>query len=560
MFYTVSLYVSLIVFGIGLIFKISNWFRISVDPEAKNIPVSARIVAAARGIVSAFLSKKFFVLLKVFVLDVLLQVWLLRKDFARWFAHMCIYGGFVLLLLMHGLDKLVTSALFPDYYSTLNPFMFLRDFFGALVFIGIALVLYRRFFARGLRPKTVAMDYFAIIIVAVIIISGLLLEGTKIVSHSRYEEMVEEYAGLDEAEDAEELRALEAYWVKAFGVVSPNVRGPFDDMTLQQGRELHEMSCVDCHSSPYWAFMGYGVAKVAQPIALTLDRVDMHTFLWYLHFLACFLGLAWLPFSKFFHIFATPVNLLTNAVIEEGKSYAASRATKQAIELDACTHCGECTMRCSVSVAYGQIPNPNILPSEKLAVLKAMAEGKQLSNRQLRIAQEGNDICTDCHRCTDVCPVGINLEAMWFSMRDDLARLGYPKSEAWAKGAIKVDYDLNTIKGQTLPLTPADKGFSSELKGSAQASTFSVCFGCENCTNVCPIIGNYQDPKGVVGLMPHQIMHALALGRRDLALGSGMLWDCVTCYLCQEHCPQGVDVTDVLYELKNLAFRHLSPG
>ncbi len=32
-----------------------------------------------------------------------------------------------------------------------------------------------------------------------------------------------------------------------------------------------------------------------------------------------------------------------------------------------------------------------------------------------------------------------------------------------------------------------------------------------------------------------------------------MLWDCVTCYQCQEHCPQGVKVTDVLYELKNQA-------
>lgn len=216
-------------------------------------------------------------------------------------------------------------------------------------------------------------------------------------------------------------------------------------------------------------------------------------------------------------------------------------------------------MRCSVAVAYGQIQNPNILPSEKLGALRTMAGRKQLSKKQLRIAQEGNDICTDCHRCTDVCPVGINLEALWFNMRDDLARQGYPKSEAWAREAIKLDYDLATIRGRALPLRPVDKGFSSELAGSAQASTFSVCFGCENCTNVCPVIGNYEDPKEVVGLMPHQIMHALALGRRDLALGSGMLWDCVTCYLCQEHCPQGVDVTDVLYELKNLAFRHLGP-
>jgi heterodisulfide reductase subunit C len=32
-----------------------------------------------------------------------------------------------------------------------------------------------------------------------------------------------------------------------------------------------------------------------------------------------------------------------------------------------------------------------------------------------------------------------------------------------------------------------------------------------------------------------------------------MLWDCLTCYQCQEHCPQNVEVTDILFQLKNLA-------
>jgi heterodisulfide reductase subunit C len=52
-------------------------------------------------------------------------------------------------------------------------------------------------------------------------------------------------------------------------------------------------------------------------------------------------------------------------------------------------------------------------------------------------------------------------------------------------------------------------------------------------------------------------MHATNLGIRDLALGSMMLWDCVTCYQCQEHCPQGVKVTEVLYALKNVAIKNM---
>ena len=505
---------------------------------------------------STLFSAKAGVLLKVFAQDVLFQRWLLKKDFLRWLAHMCIYGGFMLLLLMHGLDKIVASTLFDDYCPTLNPFLFLRDFFGLVVIVGLGVVIYRRLVSKGPRPKTTAVDFYAVIILAIIMISGILLEGAKIMSHSRYKEMVEEYSGLDE-EEAEELRALEAFWVKEFGVVSPDVKGPIDGKTLQQGEQLHEMSCAGCHSQTQWAFMGYGVSRALSPIASALDRADTHTLLWYLHFMACFFGLAYLPFSKFFHMFSTPVYLLASAVMEERKSDPANMATRQAIELDACTHCGDCTTRCSVAVAFNEIPNPNILPSERLSAFRVLLSGKGLSEKTIKIIQEGSYICTDCRRCTEVCPIGINLEDLWLNLKRHLAELGYPKPEVWAREAIGADFDLTKLKAKTLCLTPVDKEFVGELTGSAQADTFSVCFGCQNCTNLCPVVGNYENPKEIVGLLPHEIMHCLALKHRELALGSRMLWDCVTCYICQEHCPQGVRVTDVLYELKNMAFRHL---
>jgi heterodisulfide reductase subunit C len=52
-------------------------------------------------------------------------------------------------------------------------------------------------------------------------------------------------------------------------------------------------------------------------------------------------------------------------------------------------------------------------------------------------------------------------------------------------------------------------------------------------------------------------MHCLALRQKELALGSMMLWECLTCYLCQEQCPQGVCITDILYQLKNLSLQKM---
>jgi heterodisulfide reductase subunit C len=53
-------------------------------------------------------------------------------------------------------------------------------------------------------------------------------------------------------------------------------------------------------------------------------------------------------------------------------------------------------------------------------------------------------------------------------------------------------------------------------------------------------------------------MNLLRLGLADLALGSRMVWDCATCYPCQEHCPAGIRVTEVLYELRNRGYERLS--
>jgi heterodisulfide reductase subunit C len=58
--------------------------------------------------------------------------------------------------------------------------------------------------------------------------------------------------------------------------------------------------------------------------------------------------------------------------------------------------------------------------------------------------------------------------------------------------------------------------------------------------------------------LPHQIMNCLGLGLVEMASGPRMLWDCVTCYQCQEHCPQNVQVTDLLFQLKNLAVKNIS--
>lgn len=579
MIFEISLYLSLMVFGLGLIFKVGTWFSRHFGGAVNPFTFSERLFAAATGILSTLFSGKAITLLKVLVLDVFCQRRILKESRLRWVMHLCLFWGFTLLLLMHALEGILASKLFEDYAATLNSFLFLRNFFALLVFVGIGIAVYRRFVQKAPRFFTNAMDRYALILLAVIMLSGVLLEGAKIGSFERYFLMVTDYADSDDEQD---LKALEAYWVAHFGVVSPNVSGPFEAGLLDRGRDLHETSCAACHSRPQWAFISYAAAATLRPVAVFLDRAGMVALLWYVHFLACFVGLAYLPFSRMFHILVSPLSLLANSVMDRERSHPANVLTRQVMELDACTHCGSCTARCSVAVTYEEIPNPNILPSEKIASLKALVSGRPLSARQVAAIQEGLYLCTNCYRCTPVCPVGINLQDLWFNVREAVLKRGSPEllvltpfsmyrglmspsvkeedylgAQQRATAGIEAVCTALSTPGAPIESTHMDRDFKKQLLASANGSTFSYCFTCTTCTSACPVVRSYENPPEALGLTPHQIIRATALGLPDMIFRSKMLWYCLGCYQCQDSCPQAVRVADVLYELKNLAVAHM---
>ena len=581
MFFTISLYIALTIFGIGLFYKMTTWFRYTIWTGGKVYTPFERVAFALKGIAGTLFSRKLGTLLRVFFFDVLLQFRTLRESTLRWVMHMAIFWGFLLLLLTHALEQPIMGPLFPDYAPTLNPFLFLRNLFALMVIVGLGIAAYRRFILKEPRHFSNGMDYYAMAILAIVMISGLAMEASKIGSYSTYQQMVEDYADTD---DPKELRSLESYWVDKFGVVAPDVKGPFQEEVLEQGQELHEMSCAACHSSPRWAPLSYGIAALLKPFALGLDAVKLPAILWYLHILACFVGLAYLPFSRMFHIIASPLSLLANAVMDRETSHPANIATRQILELDACTHCGTCTLRCSVGVAFERIPNVNILPSEKIASVKALAAGKRLTDQEVMNIQEGLHICTNCRQCTVVCPVGINLQELWFSAREAVLAMGHPalsilspfslyrglRRESINSGgygkpqqavitAIHNQYKGLDTYGSPIDIGSLDRGFKKIIHGSPQGNSLSYCFTCMTCSSSCPVVLNYEQASETLDLLPHQIIHAAALGITDPIYRSKMLWRCLGCYQCQENCPQMVRVTDILYQLKNLAMDHLKP-
>lgn len=97
-----------------------------------------------------------------------------------------------------------------------------------------------------------------------------------------------------------------------------------------------------------------------------------------------------------------------------------------------------------------------------------------------------------------------------------------------------------------IDMSKLDSGFRSEIQSMPNGDELSACFACSTCTAACPI-ANQWDYK------PHQLIRMILLGMREEVLSSKEIWECLTCFQCQERCPQKVRVTDIIFDCKNLA-------
>jgi heterodisulfide reductase subunit C/nitrate reductase gamma subunit len=554
MLFNVTLHLALVAFFLGLAWRLWTWLSRNFEATSPSTGPAQRLRAAFTGIAQSFASLDGLRrLAAAVILDGLFQRRVLKESVWRWLAHQCVFWGFVLLILFHALEKQVSEQVFANYYSTLYPFPLLRDILGLVILLGLVGFAWRRWAEPVVRRATRPGDVAILVLLLIIILSGFGLKALKIDSQARFDEMVEEYAGL---EPGPELSALKAYWQDKYGVVFQSGPLATDPETMELGDEATQSYCIDCHSRPQEAFGSYALSRLLKPAAVALNSVRADHLLWMVHYLACFLALALLPFSKLLHIITTPLSLVTDAVMGRSsvdeQARPAARSARLALALDACTGCATCSQHCSVLAASKATGDDLALPSLKLA---AMAGLKRKSSTELTLLRLGADLCTRCQRCTRVCPAGIDLQDLWLAMDDEMESRGRKPVYEWASDTLVDNRVANGgAKKQEALNVPGENRDLGVLDMALQQGYFRYCFQCQTCSNVCPVVSCFEHPGKSLGLLPHQIMYSLELGLVKQAVAAAMTWDCATCYQCQENCPQGVPVADLLYELRSQGF------
>ncbi len=91
--------------------------------------------------------------------------------------------------------------------------------------------------------------------------------------------------------------------------------------------------------------------------------------------------------------------------------------------------------------------------------------------------------------------------------------------------------------------------FMHEVANTPRGRGILSCIQCGRCSGSCPIARLINEHN------PRRLMEMVILGMRSEVLLTELPWYCLSCFTCLDRCPQGGDIGEVMFTIRNLAAR-----
>ena len=91
--------------------------------------------------------------------------------------------------------------------------------------------------------------------------------------------------------------------------------------------------------------------------------------------------------------------------------------------------------------------------------------------------------------------------------------------------------------------------FMHEVANTPRGRGVLACIQCGRCTSSCPVARVTEEHN------PRKLMEMIILGLRSDVLSERLPWYCLSCFTCLDRCPQGGDVGEVMFAIRNLTAR-----
>jgi heterodisulfide reductase subunit C/nitrate reductase gamma subunit len=206
-----------------------------------------------------------------------------------------------------------------------------------------------------------------------------------------------------------------------------------------------------------WSPIGYGLSVIFRDNPVF--SAEAYPIWWLSHAIFAFMLIAIIPYTKLFHFFTAPINILFQPVKRTGKvaipynSLALSEekllesnrvqgvnkitdfTNWQLLSTDACTECGRCDNQCPAHLSDKPLSPRSIVTK----IRDHMDKNREITSF---IKPEELQSCTTCGACVEACPVSINHIDLILSMRRGLIQNKVIESEA-ENTLIKVEEQFN---------------------------------------------------------------------------------------------------------------------
>ncbi|RKZ02379.1 MAG: heterodisulfide reductase [Candidatus Hydrothermota bacterium] len=102
---------------------------------------------------------------------------------------------------------------------------------------------------------------------------------------------------------------------------------------------------------------------------------------------------------------------------------------------------------------------------------------------------------------------------------------------------------------EIIKVSELDPKFKYEIMKEPGGEMITACFACGTCTASCPVtlVDAFYNPRRIIRMALY--------GMKEAVLKEEFVWLCSGCYLCQQRCPQGVKITDLMTAIRNIAVR-----
>ncbi len=364
------------------------------------------------------------------------------RDFYPGLMHFLLFIGAILLLIGTALDVIdhyIVHFLYGGVYLGVS---LSNDIGGIMMFIGAIMAVVRRYIQKPKRLDTILDDGVVIAMVFVVVITGFLIEGFRMI------------------------------------------------IAIPEG-----LTQPVFYSHPEWAIWSFGGYLVASIFSTLSEgaRLAGYNILYWFHALFSFGAIYYvcLSFSKLSHIIVSPINVffktsrakgeLSKINLEEAQFFGVNKIEnftwKQILDLDACTNCGRCQDRCPAYLSGKPLSPKKIIQDLKNNWLERApellkkngsgeAETEDIEASMLVgkvILEDELWACTTCRACQDICPVFIEHIDKIVDMRRNMV-LEQAKMPETAEGILKCIEDRgHTCRGTTATRTEWTEGLDVKL-------------------------------------------------------------------------------------------------